>query len=100
MFWRNLLSRIIGFGKNLLAFIVPIVARHGAQLLEEALPIALAIVESYEARPTDGEMKREMAVAELKRALVAQGRATATELSTSLLNWIIETALQRLRAGK
>lgn len=98
MFWKQLLLKLAGFGKALIGFLLPIIAKHGEQLLTAALPIALQIVASFDGSPGDGDAKRQLAVARLKNTLIAQGVATEQELGESTLNWIVETALQHLRA--
>jgi hypothetical protein len=97
-FFANLITRALGLGKNLVAFLLPIVTRHGAALVEAGLPIALQIVTSLENSAASGTQKRAQAVAALREALLREGRATASELSAATLNWIVETALQKARA--
>lgn len=98
MFWKNLLLKMLGFGKTLIAFLIPIVAKHTASLIDAALPIASEIVASFEVSNAAGSAKRDLAVTRLRAALVTEGHATATDLSASTLNWLVETALQKLRA--
>jgi hypothetical protein len=92
------LLKLLGFGKTLIAFLLPIVARHTASLLDAALPVALEIVQTFEATPADGAAKRDLAVNRLRDALVREGHAAASDLSESTLNWLVETALQKLRS--
>ena len=90
---------LAGVGKNIAAFLLPIVQKHGAELLDQALPIALEIMQSYEANDAvDSSVKRQLAVQRLRDVLFKQGLATRQEIATSTLNWIVETALQKLRA--
>lgn len=97
-FFANLFSKALGIGKTLVSFLAPIVAQHGAQLLETALPIAATIVTSLESNGSDSDVKRSLAIAQLKTALLSQGAATEQDLTTSALSWMVETALQKVRA--
>jgi len=98
-FFQNLFSKIAGFGKNLVAFLAPIVMAHGVKLLEEGLPIALEIVTTLQRSGHDNELKREIAVKNLKETLVQRGIAASSDLATSTLNWLVETAVLKLKAG-
>jgi hypothetical protein len=97
MFWKNLWAVVTGAAAKVWAFIRPILAAHGASLTAAALPIALEIVRSFEDDPADGVAKRDLAAARLRDTLVREGLATYDDLSASLLNWFVETALRRLK---
>jgi hypothetical protein len=96
--FKKFLASIVGFGKQLIAFILPIVETNGAQLIETALPLALTVVQSVESSSADSTAKRDAAVAQLKTALISSGAATESALTTSTLNWLVETAVQKLQA--
>lgn len=96
-FFKKLFGAVVGFGKQLAAFLIPVVKSEAAHVIEVGLPIALKIVESYEYSGTDGTIKRDAAVAELRSALRKELGAAAVNVPTQLLVWITETALLRLR---
>ncbi len=89
----NTLAWITGASKQLLAFILPILAASTATVLEQLLPQALQIVASLATSDGTGEEKRKAAAAQLQTAAINAGVAA----SASVINLAVEMAVQKLK---
>jgi hypothetical protein len=101
--FKSFLSRLGAFFKgqftNLFNVLVPIVKGHAGQLIDQLLPIALGIVTQMAADNTmPSAQKRDAAAAAIKAAAISQGYATASDLATSTVNFLVELAVQHLNA--
>lgn len=67
-------------------------------VVEEGLPLARKIVANLSDAALSGTEKREAAVTELKQALVDSKKIMETDIASSMLNWVIETAVNELKS--
>lgn len=90
-------AKLLGIGKNLLSFILPILASGVSSYLEQILPIALKIVTEL---ATEGglssEQKRKVALGRLG----AEAGALGINVGASTLNLALELAVAKFKEGK
>lgn len=95
----SLLAKTFGISKALLEEILPILRDRSARLLAAAVPIALEYVVDAASRGSlSGSDKANYVKSAVRAALIAEGIATAQEISGRLLNRINELALARAEA--
>ena len=92
---KTLLAKLLGISTALLNFFLPIFRQVLSTALEQLLPVALDIVTQLATGQLSGKDKQAAAVALLEQAAIKQG-ITA---STSLLNFAVESAVQKLKAN-
>jgi len=91
---QALLLSILGIGKVLWAFIIPLLAGHTAAILSGLLPIAIETVRDLNSSSVTSVEKRAAAAAKVKAIAEAEG----IKAFESLINLSVELALQKLRA--
>lgn len=97
--FQRLASAFRGSFRNIFNVIVPIVQSRAGKLIDEALPIAVGIVRDMakdQALPSAS--KRAAATSQLQTALVDQGVAAASDITSSVLNLVLELAVSHLKA--
>lgn len=99
MSWlQNIFDRFSSIVRSFISFIIPIAESDAGKIISAALPLALSIVQQIATQGLTGTAARDAAVAALKTQIVQQGLAAGQDLATSTLNFIVETALQHLKA--
>lgn len=98
-FFSRLTAAFSGAFSNIFAVIIPIVKSNAGQLIDKALPIALGIVSDLAHSQLPSAYKRSVAYNQLQATVVSRGWVAANEVSTSVLNLIIELAVARLKAS-
>lgn len=86
-----------GAFSNLYNVLVPIIHSNAGKLIDTALPIAIGIVARLATSSMPGSEKAEVALNQLRAAVIAQGLATASEATTAILNLVIELAVNHLK---
>lgn len=95
---HNFFSRFTSTVRTIVSFVLPIAESHAGELIAAALPVAQQIVAGLAAQQLPGAQKRDLAVTQLKSALVSQGYSAGADLGAATLNFIIETAVSHLNA--
>lgn len=91
---KSFLLRLLG---TIGDFLRPIFAQGTKELMEQLLPLALQTVAAIAADPTvvSNDAKRQEALVKLEN----KAEAIGLQVGTSMLNWAIETAVQKLKAS-
>jgi hypothetical protein len=96
-------SQVVGVLRSVLLIVwnvmTPILKKAGNRIIvEQGLPLARSIVTELLQAKLTGEEKRQVAVSRLKSALVVSGKIVEDEVEGSMLNWVIETAVNELKS--
>lgn len=91
---NNIIARILGVGKVIWEFLVPIIKTSLASTLTALLPIALEVVASLATSGKNGTEKRETAVKQLQQIAVAEGIHAAE----SAVRLAVEMAYTKLKS--
>lgn len=93
---KALWLRLLGIGKSLWEFLLPIIASATSSYLEQMLPVAATIVGNLATSALSGEDKRKEAFSQLQAEAISRG----INVSVSTLNLAIEMAVAKLKEGK
>ena len=88
----NALAWLTGASKELISFLLPILATGTAELLAALLPIALDVVTSLADSPKTGAEKRAAAVDAIK----AQALQAGIKVTASAVNLAVELAVAKM----
>lgn len=91
---KSILTKLLGIGRNLWAFVAPVIQSESGNLLEQLLPLALSTVKEVAVTHDLPNEKRDAALAQLKDRAAAAGLSAGT----SLLNLAIELAVARSKS--
>lgn len=91
---NTLLARMLGIGKTLWEFFLPILRTSLESTLSALLPIALDVVSSLASSGRSGAEKREAAVRQIQQIAVAQGLVAAE----SAVRLALELAVTKLKS--
>lgn len=92
----KLFTIITGLSKDVWEFLEPILKDEAGKIFKAALPIALEIVKALMSKDMDKNAKKDLAVKELKEALIKEG----IEAGTNILNIAVETAVAKVKASQ
>lgn len=93
---KSFLLRLLGISNKLLAFFLPIFKKAAADVLEQLLPLALEVVSSLDSKKISGEKKFDQAF----KTLTSKAEEVGISAGVSIINFAIESAVQRLKAEK
>lgn len=93
---KSFLLKLLGISNKLLNFFLPIFQKTIASMLEQLLPLALEIVSSLDSKKISGEKKFDQAV----KALTSKAEEVGISAGISIINFAVESAVQRLKAEK
>jgi hypothetical protein len=95
---RQLLAWLSGVPAQLLEVLRAILTPSVSNIVARSIPIALQFVlQAAEHRELPGPEKRELVVRQLREVLTSEAWAAGVKISTSLLNWIVETTVQQAK---
>lgn len=92
--FSSILATIMGVGKAVWPYIMPILSRNVISLLVIVLPKAREAVMTLWGQDKSGDEKRREAIDAVKQAVLAQG----AQVSDSIISLAVELALQRVKA--
>jgi hypothetical protein len=96
---RSILAWLAGVPAQLIEVLRAILVPGVSNVVAQAIPIVLQFVlQAAERRELPGAEKRELVVAQLREVLISQAWASGVHITTSLLNWIVETTVQQAKA--
>src|SRR5258707_5702676 len=92
-FFHDFFARFTATVRTIVAFVLPIAESSAGKIIAGALPLALTIVSNIATQGLKGNAATTAAVGKLKTHITQQWIATGTEIATSVLNLIVEMAV-------